>query len=188
MNLPFPPTDSFYKFCAIAGTIIYLLVLYILWYMQQEMNDKMASATLSVETATVEKDFYIERTGTLDTLIKNAIAENQGHLPIDSSKLLLRYSEDEIKAMVREAQDLKKSTALKIAEAKFYTQRGKDLLDENKMILYLSIAFFFVGIVTASYGYLNWYRKVQVPIDKAIMNASILDEGNNRPITQSGKK
>jgi hypothetical protein len=168
VNLPVPPTDNFYKFCAIAGTIVYLLGFYIPFNKIQEVSQEVATAEQSVTIAKVEADFCDKRIRRVEKIVNNTINAAQGKVLEDSGKLVLHYSEDEVKTLERELDELHKSAALKLSEAQFQVRRENDLLEELKMIRGAMIWSMAIGGVVALFGYNCWYFLVQRHLDKAL--------------------
>jgi len=163
-----PPTDSLYKFTAIIGSIIVILSFYVpvkalSSFNQQVIDRRLSSKIIKLELS--ELDSKIKR---LENIRDDNIAKNKKGYKLDPSKLHIYYSNEEIKQMAEQIiSDLGK-ISIKRAELDSIEEKIEYADKELRYVRILLILGSLLGYFLALYGYVNWYRKIQVYQDKML--------------------
>lgn len=88
-----------------------------------------------------------------------------GKKKTDVSKLMIRYSESEIKGLEREVRDLLDESRVQKVKVEMSTKRLMQLHKRSKEIFYWSIPFILLGLALTITGFSLWYWRVQKPLD-----------------------
>ena len=168
LPLPSPPTDNLYKFCAIMGIVIVTVsVLFpgkeflILFSKVQDLNRQVAVAAVEVE-------MNGRKLRSLLKLIENTVREQNDGIVVSKDKLILRYSEEEIKKLVIEAEEVHRADRIRTVELEALVKMYKASTWMWAIVGSVSVVGVFIGTKLASFGFRMWHEKVQRPIDKAL--------------------
>jgi hypothetical protein len=178
MTWPNPPTDNIYKFCALTGTIIFLLSLYIPLKARYDIFEKLEAVELKTKISEIERQYWKDKATTLETITKNAMAEQNGIKFVDKNKLAIRYTESEVKQMTNDLAESLRNIEIKDAEAGSAMAEVKRLNSAANLLFYLSFLTIITGLSLGIYGYLSWYFKIQKYEDKRI----------EEPVTKKGRR
>ena len=171
-DLPQPPTDNLYKFCALTGTIIVILSILLPARLAISFIDELDQLTRRLSIAKVEVDYSGRKIRRLDRLIQNSINDQKSELPDPKDHLVLKYSDDEIKELLKEVDTLRKDDEIRGAEMQWTHERHKKLLKLFAGVLVLGFAGVGVGSRLAYFGYRNWYFRVQKPLDRHLAKSA----------------
>ena len=171
MNLT-PPTDSFYKFTAIVGSVIVILSFYlpdkiISSYEQQIIDRRLKAKIVKLELNGLGKSVKV-----LQNIIDDNIARNKKGYKLDPTKIHLYYSDTEIKQLVKQINseltkiEIKEAEVDSIEEKLTYTEK-----ELHRMRIFLIIGSL-LGYCLAVYGYVNWYKKIQVYQDRILRQSA----------------
>jgi hypothetical protein len=172
MNFPIPPTDNLYKFAALLGTIIVFASLYFPHVLLIELGEKIDAATLKIGTTEAETAFLERKAATLSSILESTVAPRKGISEFGGKTIALEYSDSELKGMLAQFDELKRSTAISLAEANHYNERSKALSKEWNQIAWFSYGSAIVGLILAFIGFSLWYTKIQIYQDKALKHSA----------------
>jgi hypothetical protein len=171
MNIPIPPTDNIYKYAAIVGTIIVIFSLYVPYLILKDIREKKSTVFLKMETIKAEQDFFERKISDLENFTDNSILWHKGKFRLDTSKLYIPYTWDEIKKMKEQIRELFKSEKINVAELQVLDNDFNQLSSDFELIKNISDRLFYFGIVLALVGYILWYYRIQRYQDKALRNS-----------------
>jgi hypothetical protein len=173
-----PPTDSLYKFSAIVGTILVVLSIYLPMKMSRDVRREILNSNLKIRVFEVEVEHLKKRADDLKKLIDHTVAMRKKSYKPDNSKIDLTYSEEEVKQMLREITNSQRDIGIKRAEIESAAQRIKVLEREYLVTWVYLLVGCVIGAYLALWGYVNWYRRIQVHQDKIIKDLSTKGEQN----------
>jgi hypothetical protein len=161
MNMSNLPTDSFYKFCALAGTVIIIFSFYIWWTSKQNMVTQINEYNLQSSILIVETKFLTDQVEQMRELNEY----------LNKQKKPLKNLEKELKHSIKETLEKSKELDIKTAELAVIRDNTLRLTKDYEFFnLNCGIALI-LGLLLASYGYLNWYFRIQVYQDKILKSA-----------------
>jgi len=163
-----PPTDSLYKFSAIVGTILVVLSIFLPQKMGHDLRMEMLDSILKVAVLKVEIGHLKEGSNQLKEIIDHTVAMQQGRYKPDRSKVEMAYSQDEVKQLLKEITNSRRDIDIKMAEIENAGRRIEMLERELYFTWGWLVVGCFVGFFMARWGYVNWYRKIQVHQDRII--------------------
>lgn len=173
MHIPTPPTDSLYKFCALVGTVGAVVSLYLPTQMAWELSEKSATVERDVKAANEESAFVRRRLARTEKIIDNSIAREKGLRRDDPNKLKLNYSEAELKALLRENDQLVRDLGVRAIDLEHLHGQTSRLASRARMVIRVGFVGFFLFVALAILGYLMWYVRVQRHIDNRLRAGSI---------------
>jgi hypothetical protein len=181
VNVSHLPTDSLYKFSAIVGTLLVLLSTYFPFKLMEEMQLKLFEAEKQQGLTKVDLDFLERKRINLELTIEHwRETKKKGYRP-DPNKIYLRYSEAEIKQMQSEVMDLLRENMRKGIETKAILRTLDRLYEVHTRVCWAAVVGVILGLLLAMYGYVNWYRKIQVHQDR-LMKESTYRKGSDNGI------
>lgn len=149
MNMPYPPTDSLYKFLSIVGSILVAVSIYYPMHLDDVYYEKISLLDKEFNKLKWDESEYKELKEEINNLIS-----------IGKEKELLEPRK-RFKDMIKESR-IRNTEILLIL---------KDIEHINKKIRYTSIASYIlitIGFFMALYGFYKWYYKIQIYQDKII--------------------
>jgi hypothetical protein len=162
MNMSNLPTDSFYKFCALAGTVIIIFSFYIYWTSKQNMIKQINEFNLQKAILNVETKYLIDE-------IKDMKELNDY---LNEQKKPSKHIELELKRSLKESSEKGKELEIKTAELTSMRDSTLRLTKEYDFFnLNCGIALI-LGFVLSVYGYLNWYFRIQIYQDQILKSAA----------------
>ena len=144
MDFPTLPTDSTYKMAAVGGMV---LTLGVMWLATTQLNE------ISLEVATRKANSEIIRLQVKDL-----------RSDVEALERSANPSKDEISALKATNQALRD----KELEQKLKTQILQAKNENFKEIWTLLKMFLFAGLISTSWGFFQWHRKIQIPQDELI--------------------
>lgn len=176
--LSYPPTDSLYKFSAIAGLIVIGCSLYFPMKLSVELELETNEVSTSIAIAKAKNEHLSTKIAEVNEIIKNSILVHQGGYIKDLDKLQLNYSPDEVKLKLGELKEMLLETKIIAATTVGLYERSKILYSQTKELITLAIVTFGTGLCLTVLGFLFWYIKIQVPLDHQIaLNNPEIDNG-----------
>jgi len=172
MNIPIPPTDNLYKFEALVGTIIVFASLYFPRVLLIKLDEEVDAATIKIGTAEAELKFATRKEATISKILDNAVAPKKSISEFDGKKVVLEYSESELKGMLAQIEELERSMRISDVEVKVGQQRMERLLKDFKWVEREMYCASIVGLIMALTGYSLWYWRIQVYQDKALKRSA----------------
>ncbi len=165
------PTDNLYKFLAIAGLIIVGFSMYYTETLLRTLERDNIDIATDLAVGKAEMEFWQSRKEKLENITKNSIAQQQSRHKPDSNKLKLPYSAQELKNIEDETEQLKRD--LKITDAKILgkLQKTKQLTSQFKETFFFVKILIVIGLILTTLGFLLWYLKVQMLLDRKLKNA-----------------
>jgi hypothetical protein len=168
MNIPIPPTDNIYKYCAIVGTLIVIFSLYVPYLIMKEYREKSSSINLKIASINAEQYIFEIRIKALEELTENGILLQKNKFRFDTAKFNIPYSWNEIKKMKEQLLELDKSVHINIAELTVFNEDLKQLAIDYERISNITDRLFYFGIIIGVVGYILWYYRIQRYQDKAL--------------------
>lgn len=168
LPLPSPPTDNLYKFCAIMGIAIVTVSILFPGREFLTLFSKIQDLERQVAVAAVEVEMNGRKLRSLDKLIDNTVREQNGSLVVSKDKLTLRYSDDEIKKLLIEVQEIHRADRIRAVELEALIKMYRASNWMGVVVGLLGGVGVFIGTKLALFGFRSWHEKVQRPIDKAI--------------------
>ena len=168
MEMSSLPTDSLYKFCALVGTVIVILALYVPRKMAWDLDDQLVEIDKQVKIAEIETAFVTERLAQLEKLIATTIAYQKGEYHPDSDKFVFTYSNDEAKVFMAETHELQKESEIRVAEVRCLHELNKRVLNRTVFIQRMGFVLIVPGLILAAFGYIAWYFRIQRYQDLAV--------------------
>ena len=165
MNLQNPPTDSLYKFCAIAGLVVVLISIYLPMRMVEEFESKASAFILELRRAKVELEFQSKE---LEGLDKDLTSLRQSLMQKQANKSVHEKSVEHINQSASAIRQTAKIVALKNAEIITTEEEIKRLGERTRFAVRVGTIGWILGALLAIYGFTNWYRKIQVHQDALI--------------------
>lgn len=159
-----------YKFIALSGVLIVILTVYSLNIKSDSISEKIYITKLESAELSVKSDYYLEKTRSLQELIDTSIKEKNGVFQEANNKLLIRYSDKEVKELMSEISNNILKMKLAVVRIEAATKRIKALNHELLIGLYLSIFYSLIGVILSFLGFYMWYIKVQRVLDIQINN------------------
>jgi hypothetical protein len=172
MNFPIPPSDNLYKFAALLGAVIVFASSYFPHVLLIELGEKVDAATLKIRTTGAETAFLERKAATLSSILDHAAAPRIGISEFGGKTITLEYSDAELKGMLGQFDELKRSTAISLAEADHYNERSKALSKEWNQIAWFSYGSSICGLILAFVGFILWYTRIQIYQDKALKHSA----------------
>jgi hypothetical protein len=104
--------------------------------------------------------------------LRNPGASRKSISEFEGKTVALEYSDSEIKGMLAQAEELERSTAISVAEAKVYNNRDVALIKEWNHIAWFSYGSTIVGLILAAIGFSLWYMRIQIYQDEALKHSA----------------
>lgn len=175
--IPSPPTDSLYKFLALAGILVCAASLYLpdelASRVEQQQEEVQTQAAVIVEREARLKD----RLDQLGKFIDSAIAKQQGTYRSDPAKLELTFSEVELKALLDRQASILEDVAVSVEQLKGSSRRVERLQSRATHLHRLGIVGSWGGGVVGVLGLALWYVKIQRHEDHAARRRGDGDQG-----------
>jgi len=165
VNLQNPPTDSLYKFCAIAGLVVVLISVYLPERMVEEFESKASVFILELRKAKVELEFQSKE---LDSLNKDLTSLRQSLMQKQANKSVQEKSIERTNQAASAIRQTSKTVELKNAEIMTTEEEIKRLGERTRSAVRVGAIGWILGGILAVYGFTNWYRKIQVHQDALI--------------------
>lgn len=160
MNLPSVPTDSLYKFLAIAGLFSLLLFIVAPQYLAHQTRINIITLAVDIEIAELEVGYNTKDIEAVEEAVKEEDEKSQ--------KL-----DNEILSLHEKAKEKNRQNQRRIVELKSKSK----LIDYYKQLILRLIIIGTFGSMISSfamlYGFYRWYVKVQKPLDSQV---SLLNE------------
>ena len=170
MNQPNLPTDSLYKFCALAGIAVILISFFLVERLISELQGKVVNYVLEVRRAKIELTYLLKEQERLESLIENSKQVKNKKRRDSGDKFAIEYSNEEVKQSYLALRQARKMTELKNAEIEVARDENFRLIEKARHAWYVEIMAVSIGSILTVYGFLNWRRKIQVYQD-AILKA-----------------
>jgi hypothetical protein len=158
MNVPLPPTDSFYKFCALIGTISILLSFYFLFHFAKYIDNQVFTAKCKLDRARIEMSYWKDKGKSFSKIISNSIEEKKGIKHNSTDQIEIDYSQSELKQMENELKDISKQVELENADQANLIKQLSRYVIYFLILLAVSICFIILSARTSYFGYTNWYN------------------------------
>ncbi len=185
MNLSGLPSDSLYKFCAIAGTVIFMFSIYYPLAKSSEVNSKINLSKKESELIRIENRFNDVESKSIDRELK--IAKENSEL-LEKKMRNLRSMKDvkdfklQMQEMdllqeknthrIKEFGDTIKRNGQKVAEFTYAVDETSRLIQEQIVMMVASLFTMALGATLAVFGYYNWYNKIQKHLDITLANSN----------------
>ena len=163
MNIPIIPTDSLYKFMALAG-IVLIIFSYVIPYKNSE-----------------ELDFLIIEVGEELEIIER----KQKALDLEFSWFEKLSPQEQMK-VIKEISEYHIETGILLAKLKSKQEKCKLLFSKNKAWDKIFNLFFWIGLILSFSGFVFWYIFIQNPQDQLLRKR--LARYNNLPSEQTKDK
>ncbi len=163
-----PPTDNLYKFCAITGVIILLISIYVPLKMDQNLRNQVAAVGLELSITEIELEYLKKETTKYQEIIKNF---KDGVTPEQSQargKLPLLVTEKEFKEGLAALQTATRDEEIKTVKIRSAHDHSKALIAELHFVRGVAIISITISTIIAVFGFILWYKKVQIYQDKII--------------------
>lgn len=158
MNINSLPTDSFYKFIALAGTALILVFTYLMSSSLYTETIKLDEFQIKQAIVSAERDVLTDR-----------LAETQE--VIESIKKQKNPSKESFREMVEEYKEEKKihrELKIKQAELKAIVEIRREWFNRHLQMLVFVAIFMILGAIMAVWGFVCWYSRIQVYQDMII--------------------
>lgn len=157
MEIPSVPTDSFYKFCAIAGTLIILISTYYTLQKKTVIDIKLLEAQTNIQVSSNHHIKESESTKLLSLLKKN-VKNKHTKLAYSIDSDGLYYSNAEIIKLKQEQNNILFNVRKRQIDSDYNHKLINLYIDQMLNLLhvfYIVVAF---GFLLLFYGYLRWFR------------------------------
>lgn len=181
MNIPNIPTDNFYKFIALSGTIIVLVTLYTSITKVSEVEDKLIEAEEIVKTIAVKIESLNRKVSFIDSIIENSDMKQNDKIFKHVGKIELEYSPLEMKELLKEEQEALFLIKIEQVKSEANNKSIEHLHKRASSIFYVGIFIIIIGLLMANIGFTLWYVRVQRPLDMALQNELSNYKSNNAP-------
>jgi len=106
MEMPTLPTDNLYKFMAIAGLLLFAATMYFPTMLQIQLDDQLIQNDESAKILAADLEFTEYKIAAMEQIITNSILQQEGKYTNPTNKMILSYSESEIKQLNNEVLEL----------------------------------------------------------------------------------
>ena len=167
-DVPQPPTDNLYKFMAIAGLALFAASMSVPWHYAFNIKEELYKVMEAQEVLAVDLKHCTEKSHGFSQIITNSILSKKGLFTNSTEKLQLTYSNDELKAMFVELEELRHSIDVKNASGKINFERIKDYTRRHRIFIWvITIGGALSGWLSIR-GFRLWYVRIQIYQDKAL--------------------
>ena len=104
--MPTLPTDNLYKFMAIAGLLLFAATMYFPTMLQIQLDDQLIQNDESAKILAADLEFTEYKIAAMEQIITNSILQQEGKYTNPTNKMILSYSESEIKQLNNEVLEL----------------------------------------------------------------------------------
>lgn len=170
------PTDSIYKFLAVAGLLIFLLAIVLPTYFRKNLNLQLIDLQKRSEVVVLSQKYLskaLDKTvNNVDRLREVANEYEQSDCEGQKRAELEKLSERTIQEMAKHEADTLEQ-GIQVIELKFDVEKLGFLAGEIKRLLFLQVFGLVLGVSMTVAGFSLWYIKVQVHIDRAYEAAQV---------------
>ncbi|EMK6930140.1 hypothetical protein V9J79_001551 [Vibrio alginolyticus] len=171
------PTDNLYKFLALSGVLLFCVGNYFVLTEISKYEAMSNEQKLAITELSIKSHWLLEQSDKLEKLVGNSIAAQNGtDFEKDTTKLLIRYDDNEIKAMRKMIEDKQLEYRLEIARREHTIKIAKQLSAQIKKYNYGLIVWNLISVFISLWGFNKWYHRVQKPLD---LSLGSLDEGGS---------
>ena len=174
---PTLPTDNLYKFLALSGIFLFGIGNYFVLTEISKYKTMINEQNLAITELSIKSRWLLEQTDKLEQLVGNSIAAQNGtDFREDTSKLLITYDNNELKAMRKMIEDKQLEYRLEVARREHSIEIANKLSTQIKIYSLGLLLWNLVSAFTSYWGFQMWYKRVQKPLD---LSLSSLDEGGS---------
>lgn len=169
-----PPTDSIYKFAAIAGLLIICTSLLYFWRYMMDLIKNLPETSLRIKTLKLKAEHQLERAKHVNEVLEICAQKRNGTYIPGSCKLEFDYSDDELKRLMIECDD--RALEIRLTHEENLHLEAEDMrqvsaIKAYRFMLWMSVL---TGTVMMIWGFLNWYYKYQIYVDKSVINGQVI--------------
>lgn len=168
------PTDSLYKFCALTGIILVLFSTFYPFSLSRDLSTKLENFNYEYKVMEAELAYTTTLIDNIEKIISTEVQIQNNTYKKDSSKLILMYSNSEIKEMYKQLLILKKENYISKANLERIRENMKQFISDIKFIMNIGYIGITIGGILTFFGFKMWW-KIQKKQDKILAN-SILEE------------
>jgi len=158
MNLSTIPTDNLYKFCAIFGSIsLYISVIGLPILLEDQFLQKQFSTEHQIAEVTAELEGTQNEIKVMQEIIKNYQNPKK-----DTSKLEVDYSNEEIKAMLRDLDDKSVTSRKMKADLDVYVEELEWIQFKIEKFNEIRLCLTIVSSILTFWGFHNWHKNQRI--------------------------
>ena len=193
MEIPNIPTDNLYKFMAITGIVIVIISVGTFLYSLKNLKNDILEYERKVELLSVDIEYWSNDTQALQEIFMSEFF-NESDVSSDTSELNLmksdttysvsvlmwdyyikssHFSDSNYKVALSVWQESLKKT-IELRKNNINIEHYYEQIKFKKLLLFIhslvTIIAFGLGIISAAYGFLYWYYKHQIYLDKKVQD------------------
>jgi hypothetical protein len=182
MDIPNLPTDSYYKFCALIGTLLVFLIGYYTFHRYNILEYNMLQLESHINIDSNHHLKELESIKLLSTLRMNLKYKNN-KIAYSTDEDGLYYSNSDIIKLKKEFNTILFNSRKRQIDFQIRSDKLQIYLKQIKQLFYIFYPAFLIGIILALYGYRRWYQiqKIQDGLLKLQLNNSQPKEDIPRP-------
>lgn len=160
MEIPQLPTDSLYKFFAVAGVTISLFFAYFAIQKNIELDKLTADTSIKVALNMTESAIYKQKIDYLKELLENRYEDSKGATLSKDSRGIV-YTNSDIIALKTDINNRFDKSRLESTKNDKLFKKHEELMTSYKIIIPVCYIFFVIGIVIAGIGLYCWKKRIQ---------------------------
>ncbi len=158
-----PTVMRIYKLCALLGTLIILLDIGLSLLRIQSFESIVSEVFESMVRTQMELDGLQQELNHIGKVLKLAAPQKEGEaLKVDD----VEYTEYEVERLKNEQGNIRLYMQEKRLDLVGLNSEKKYVMNEVRILFFLSLIFLVVGTLLATFGYLAWYFRIELFEDR----------------------
>ena len=153
---------------AIAGLLLFAATMYFPTVLQINLNEKIIQNNESSKILFADLRYTDSKLARLQSITTNAISEQEGITTRPTNKMVLVYTDSEVKQIVNEVEELNHQSNVNLAKYDANEARIKILNKYWWEVFILQIILIIASTKITVKGFTLWYYNIQQFIDKDI--------------------
>ncbi|VAW61989.1 hypothetical protein MNBD_GAMMA09-898 [hydrothermal vent metagenome] len=153
----------FYKLCALLGTLIIVFDIGLSLMRIQSFESIVTEVFESIVKTQMEIDGLQQELNHIDKVLElSAQTKEDGSLKVDD----IEYSAYEVERLKNEQSNIRLYTQEKKLDLVGLSGKKKHVMNDVRILFFLSLIFLVVGTLLATFGYLAWYFRIELFEDR----------------------
>jgi len=153
----------FYKLCALLGTLIIVFDIGLSLMRIQSFESIVTEVFESIVKTQMEIDGLQQELNHIDKVLElSAQTKEDGSLKVDD----IEYSAYEVERLKNEQSNIRLYTQEKKLDLAGLSGKKKHVMNDVRILFFLSLIFLVVGTLLATFGYLAWYFRIELFEDR----------------------
>jgi hypothetical protein len=151
---------------ALSGVLITIFTIYSMLSKIDHIDQELYVIELENAESLIKAEHYLGKIKKLNNIIENSIEDKNGVFHFSKNKMIIRYSEKEIKLLIKDSEDNKLKVLLAKARSDAAFKKISSLNSQVKTNFKWSMLSYTVGFFMSCFGFYLWYLRVQRPLDR----------------------